>query len=862
MSAQVTITQLPAAGAITGTEAVPIVQNGQTVQTTTAALAGSPIQTQTFITKNQEPTLANSRALSGGTGIGLVDGGAQSTLQITLNGVSGSLETSSDGIIAKSGGSVTGRTLSTSGAGLTVADGNGVSGNPTFSLTGIAASIAGLSGTGMLALTGGGTTVAGRDLIGTANQIDIVNGNGSAGSPTFSIASNVVLPGTAAMTIPKGTNGEQPVGADGQFRFNTTTSTFDGYASGSWRQFSLAGGVTSFSAGTTGFTPSTGSSGAVVLAGTLNVSSGGTGANSLTGYLYGNGTNPFIALNAIPTVDLSGTISNAQLANSAITINGSSVSLGGSVTVTATASNALTIGTGLTGTSYNGSSPVTIAIDSTVATLTGTQTLTNKTMSGASNTFTNIPNGALSNSTISGVSLGSNLFALTIGTGLTGSSYNGSGAVTVGIDSTVATLTGTQTLTNKTISGASNTLTNIGNASLTNSSVTVGTTAIALGASSLTLGGLTSVAVTQDPTSALELATKQYVDAVAEGLHVHAACAAATTGTLASITGGTVTYNNGTAGVGATLTLSVALTVLDGYTLLNGDRVLVKNEATQANNGIYTWATGGTVLTRATDFDTAAEMASGDFTFITNGTLYANTGWVQTDPVTVVGTSPVTWIQFSGAGAYTAGTGLTLTGTQFSISNTAVTAGAYGSASSVPTYTVNAQGQLTLASNTAIAINGNQITSGTVAIANGGTGQTTASTAFNALSPITTTGDLIIGTGVNSASRLAIGANGYLLTSDGTTASWVAAPATGVTSFSGGTTGLTPATATTGAITLAGTLAIANGGTNSTATATAGGAAYGTGTAYAFTAAGTAGQVLTSAGAGAPVWSGISGGTF
>jgi hypothetical protein len=163
-----------------------------------------------------------------------------------------------------------------------------------------------------------------------------------------------------------------------------------------------------------------------------------------------------------------------------------------------------------------------------------------------------------------------------------------------------------------------------------------------------------------------------------------------------------VTYNNGTAGVGATLTLSVALTTLDGYTLVNGDRVLVKNEATQANNGIYTWATGGTVLTRATDFDTAAEMASGDFTFITNGTLYANTGWVQTDPVTVVGTSPVTWIQFSGAGAYTAGTGLTLTGTQFSITNTAVTAGAYGSATQVGTFTVNAQGQLTLAGNTTV----------------------------------------------------------------------------------------------------------------------------------------------------------------
>jgi hypothetical protein len=105
---------------------------------------------------------------------------------------------------------------------------------------------------------------------------------------------------------------------------------------------------------------------------------------------------------------------------------------------------------------------------------------------------------------------------------------------------------------------------------------------------------------------------------------------------------------------------------------------------------------------------------------------------------------------------------------------------------------------------------------GTVAIASGGTGQTTAGAAFNALSPITTTGDLIIGTGVNTASRLGIGANGYLLTSNGTTASWVAAPASGVTTFSAGTTGLTPATATGGAVTLAGTLAVANGGTGAT----------------------------------------------
>jgi hypothetical protein len=130
--ANVTITQLPQAGAITGQELVPVVQNGQTVQTTTAAISASPSQTQTFITINQEATLPNSRSLSGSTGVGLVDGGAQSNIEITLNGVSGSLESSNVGLIAKTGGSVTGRQIVAGTAGVQITNGDGVSGNPSI----------------------------------------------------------------------------------------------------------------------------------------------------------------------------------------------------------------------------------------------------------------------------------------------------------------------------------------------------------------------------------------------------------------------------------------------------------------------------------------------------------------------------------------------------------------------------------------------------------------------------------------------------------------------------------------------------------------------------------------------------------
>ena len=616
--ANIQITQLPAAGPITGTESVPIVQNGVTVRTTTAAISASPSQTQTFLTLNQETTLPNSRYLSTGTGLGLTDGGALSYYRLTLNGTSGSLEAASTGIIVKNTAStVTPRTLTVSGAGLVITDGDGVAGNPTFALSGLAAAIANYGGTGIIAVQSG-SSLTGINIVGTTDQITVANGNG-VGNPTIAISSNPVLPGSGGVVVPSGNTAARPsVPTNGTIRYNTDLGLFDAYINGTWQTLAAGSGVTSI--------------------------------------LTGTGL------------------------------------LGGPITSTGT-----------------------IYIDSTVvATLTGTQTLTNKTISGANNTVS-VSNG------------------LTIGTGLSGGSFDGSAPVTIAIDSTVVTTTGNQTLTNKTIDGSSNTLSNIANSSLVNSAVTIGSTSVSLGSTALTLQGLTSVAVTQDPTSALQLATKQYVDAVAQGLNVHAACDAATTGTLASITGGTVTYNNGSSGVGATLTLSVALTVLDGYTLVNGNRVLVKDQAAQAQNGIYTWATGGTILTRATDFDTNVEIVNGDFTFVTYGTQYGNTGWVQTLPVATVGTSPISWSQFSGSGTYTAGNGLTLTGNVFSLT-------------------------------------------APVSITNGGTNATSASAAFNNLSPITSTGDLIVGNGANSATRLGIGTSGYVLKSTGTTAAWQVNP--------------------------------------------------------------------------------------
>ena len=219
------------------------------------------------------------------------------------------------------------------------------------------------------------------------------------------------------------------------------------------------------------------------------------------------------------------------------------------------------------------------------------------------------------------------------------------------------------------------------------------------------------------PVQDSDAANKSYVDSVASGLDPKASVSVATATALAAYV-----YNNGNAGVGATITASGngALTI-DGETVGSNARVLIKDE-TAANapyNGIYVTTNTGNltapfVLTRSSDFDLSTEIPSA-YTFVETGNTWADTGWVCTtnSPITI-GTTPITWVQFSGAGTYTAGTGLSLIGTQFSIANTAVSAGSYGSGSAIPTFTVNQQGQLTAANTVQIQAPADLITGNTL----------------------------------------------------------------------------------------------------------------------------------------------------
>jgi len=220
------------------------------------------------------------------------------------------------------------------------------------------------------------------------------------------------------------------------------------------------------------------------------------------------------------------------------------------------------------------------------------------------------------------------------------------------------------------------------------------------------------------PFNEYDITNKSYVDAVGAGFGPKLSCRVSTTENL------TVTYDNGTNGLGATLTNSGtnAALELDGVSLTTGDRALVRHQTNSFENGIYIVTTvgdGGTpwVLTRAEDFDNnpaEGEIKPGAYTFILAGTEWSGYGFTQVafDSGDTIGTDAITFTEFSNPTDLIFGTGLTNSGGTVNLDDTSVTGGSYGSATSVASFTVDAQGRLTAASNTSISITDSEIAEG------------------------------------------------------------------------------------------------------------------------------------------------------
>ena len=335
------------------------------------------------------------------------------------------------------------------------------------------------------------------------------------------------------------------------------------------------------------------------------------------------------------------------------------------------------------------------------------------------------------------------------------------------------------------------------------------------------------VTISGSITNATDAATKAYVDSVAQGLDVKQSVHVASTTNIATLSG---------------------LLTIDSHTLQSGDRVLVKNQDTASENGIYVASAGS--WSRADDFDGTPAISSGAFTFVEYGTTQGGTGWVLTTTGTItIGTTNLTFSQFSGANLYTAGDALSLTGNEFDVKYDNTSIG------------LNGSNQLEIKTNGVSAANmasgsvelGTDTVSGILAIANGGTGSSTTTPNVVFAGPSTGPSNgapsfrsLVADDLPNhSTDKLTSGTLG--VERGGTGASTFTA---GFVKSSGGTNALSTSSTVALGSEVSGTLPVANGGTGAS-TLTAGGVVIGNGTsAVSVSAAGTANQVLRVPGAG------------
>jgi hypothetical protein len=526
---------------------------------------------------------------------------------------------------------------------------------------------------------------------------------------------------------------------EGEFQFGTTTGTGDGttvtlagfadmQAAGiTGTTLSLSGNITGPLNVTGAIEASTSITAGTTVTATGNVAGGNittAGAVEATGLISSGSTITATGNVAGGNITTAGAMEATGLISSGTTITATGNVAGGNITTVGAMDSATINTTGeatlasaivsdltdgrvvLAGTSgaiedsanmtFDGSTlGVTGAITaSTTITATGNVTGGNLTTGGDVTTVTVTASGAIAGSTTitaTGNVAGGNI--TTAGaveaTGLisSGTTITATGNITGGNIGTAGQVTATGNVNGGNIisavfNGAAPTL----GATGTDSSVTLAPTGT--GSVDVSSKKITSLAT---PTASTDAANKGYVDSIAEGLDIKASCVVATTAVLPA-----VTYANGTDGVGATLTADAngAFAAIDGVTVTTvGARILVKNQATQLQNGIYQLSTVGDagaafVLTRTTDFDNGSPSGEipGAFTFIEEGTTNADNGFVCTTnaPVTV-GTTAIVWVQFSGAGQIEAGDGLAKTGDVLSVNVDDVTTAISGDAVIVKT---------------------------------------------------------------------------------------------------------------------------------------------------------------------------------